>query len=131
MSTSTAKEIAFIDCAITELDSFVAELRPDVEPIVLASGESAPTQIAKALCGHSALAAIHIVAHGQAGQVSFDSGPLSLETMSYHADELAVIGRALRDDGNLLLWTCRTAQGERGHAFVEALARASGAVVAA
>jgi len=129
MSTSTVREIAFIDRGITDLDSFLAGLRPDVEPILLAPGESAPAQIAKALCGRSTLAAIHIVAHGQAGQVSFDSGPLSLETVNDHADELASIGQALGDNGNLLLWTCRTAQGVRGQSFVKALAHASGAAV--
>ena len=71
------------------------------------------------------------MAHGQTGQVSFDSGPLSLETVNDHPDELAAIGRALGENGTLLLWTCRTAQGERGHAFVKALEHASGAMVAA
>ena len=103
MSTSTVKEIVFIDRAITDVDSFLAGLRPDIEAIVLAPGESAPAQIAKALCGRSALAAIHIVAHGQAGQVNFKSGPLSLETVPDHTDELAAIGRALGDEGNLFL----------------------------
>ncbi|TKB77299.1 MAG: DUF4347 domain-containing protein [Nitrospira sp.] len=131
MSTSTVKEIAFIDRAITDLDPFLVGLRPDLEPIVLAPGKSALAQIAKALCGRSALAAVHIVAHGRSGEVSFDSGSLSLENVQDHADELAAIGRALGNDGNLFLWTCRTAQGELGHTFIKALSRASGAAVSA
>lgn len=103
MPTSAVKEIVFIDRAITDLDSFLAGLRPDVEPIILDSHQSAPAQIAKALCGRSALAAIHIVAHGQAGEVSFSSGALSLESVNDHADELAAIGQSLGDNGNLFL----------------------------
>ena len=38
MTTSTAKEIAFIDRAVTDLDSFLAGLRSEVEPVVLAPG---------------------------------------------------------------------------------------------
>ena len=126
MPTSAAKEIAFIDRGIADIDSFLAGLRPDIEPIVLSSSQSAPAQIAKALCGRSALAAIHIVAHGQAGEVSFSSGALSLESVNDHADELAAIGQSLGDNGNLFLWTCHTAQSKHGQSFVEALSRASG-----
>lgn len=40
MSTSAVKEIVFIDPAITDLDSFLAGLGPDGQPIVRTSGES-------------------------------------------------------------------------------------------
>src|SRR5262249_30506441 len=46
-------------------------------------------------------------------------------------DDLAAIGRALGVDGELRLWTCNTATGGAGEAFIGALARATGAVVVA
>ena len=85
---STHKEIVFIDPSITDLEIFLAGLRPDVESIVLDTKASAPSQIAKALCGRSALQAVHIVAHGEAGAIRFSSGALSAETLNEHADEL-------------------------------------------
>src|SRR5205823_4765109 len=44
---------------------------------------------------------------------------------------LAAIGQALGDNGDLLLWSCQSGQGGRGAAFVDALAGATGAGVAA
>src|SRR6478609_9584951 len=69
--------------------------------------------------------------HGSAGEVRFGAGVLSRETLHDHAADLAEIGRALGRDGQLSLWSCETGQGKRGAAFVDALARATGADVAA
>ncbi|MDD5250352.1 MAG: DUF4347 domain-containing protein, partial [Rhodocyclaceae bacterium] len=128
---SIAKEIAFIDCNLSDLDCLLAGLRPDVEAVLLSAAAPAPAQIAAALQARGGIAAIHIVAHGQAGEVSFAAGALSRETLREHAESLLAIGEALAGDGQILLWSCHTGQDERGAAFIAALARASGAEVAA
>ena len=128
---TTSREIVFVDQNVSDLHSLLAGLRPDVEPIVLTASERATAQIATALKGRDDLHAIHIVAHGSAGEVRFGAGTLSRETLDDHAADLAEIGRALGRDGQLSLWSCETGQGKRGAAFVEALERATGADVAA
>src|SRR5262245_41741594 len=128
---TTSREIAFIDETISHLNTLLANLRPDVEPIVLTASTPAPAQIATALEGRDGLRAVHVVAHGSAGEVHFGAGALSLETLHDHAAELAGIGRALGVDGDLLLWSCNTAAGERGSAFVSELAPLIAANVAA
>ena len=128
---TTSREIAFIDETISHLNTLLANLRPDVEPIVLTASTPAPAQIATALEGRDGLRAVHVVAHGSAGEVHFGAGALSLETLHDHAAELAGIGRALGVDGDLLLWSCDTAAGERGSAFVSELAHLIAANVAA
>ena len=80
--------------------------------------------------GRDDLDAIHIVAHGAPGEVNFSTGPLSIETIDQHADELAVIGQAV-GGGALMLWSCEAGLGERGAQFIEELATASGAEVSA
>jgi hypothetical protein len=125
-----AREIAFIDPMVADIDVLLAGIRPDVEPIVLRPAEDAVKQIARAVEGRDGLEAIHIVAHGEAGAVHFMSGTLSRANVDAHADDLAAIGGTL-DRGELRLWTCETAQGEKGAAFVAALACATGAQVAA
>src|SRR5262249_45829557 len=74
---------------------------------------------------------VHIVAHGRPGEVSFASGSLSLATIADQAAELAAIGRALGEDGDLLLWSCNTGEGECGAALVQELAHVIAAKVAA
>ena len=69
-----AREIAFIDPGIPDLDIFLAGLRPGLEAVVLSSERAAPKQIADALRGWADLDAIHIVAHGAPGAISFSSG---------------------------------------------------------
>jgi hypothetical protein len=123
--------IAFIDPAVSDLASLLGGIRPDIETVLLASSEAATKQIARTLKGRQGIEAIHIVAHGQPGALSFSSGLLSLETVDGCRADLAAIGEALEVDGGLMLWSCNTGYGKRGAAFVEALSRATGAAVAA
>jgi hypothetical protein len=125
------REIAFIDPAATEPERLLQHLRPDVKGIVLEPTTGAIVQIAHALEGQSGLNTIHVIAHGRPGQVCFGQGPLSIETLDQQAKHLAVIGRALGDDGQLMLWSCQTGRGSLGSSFVDALARAIDADVAA
>jgi hypothetical protein len=127
MSPRTLKRaIAFIDCNVDDLGTLLAGISPHVEPILLSDDEPAPRQMVR----RADLDAIHVIAHGRPGEVSFGAGALSLDTTEEHAAELAEVGRILRG-GAIYLWTCETARGRRGAAFVGALARASGAPIAA
>jgi hypothetical protein len=124
-------EIAFIDRTVSSPGALLAGLRCNVEAVLLDASTPASTQIARALSDRTDIRAIHIVAHGNPGEVSFGAGPLTLANLDASASDLAAIGRALGADGELRLWSCRTGAGEHGAAFVEALADAAGAKVAA
>ena len=130
-SSGTPREIAFIDPSIPDLDAFLRAIRPGVDVSMLSPRANALRQIAKALRGRDNLDAVHIVAHGENGEVCFSSAPLTLDTIDAHAAELKAVGEALDRHGALLLWSCGTGGGERGRAFVEALTQAIGAEVAA
>src|SRR5262249_38827203 len=124
-------EIAFVDCGVSNIDELLRGLRADVEPIVLDPATSASAQIARTLTERADVGVVHIVAHGRPGEVSFASGSLSLATIADQAAELAAIGRALGEDGDLLLWSCNTGDGECGAALVQELAHVIAANVAA
>src|SRR5262245_55953085 len=87
--------------------------------------------MACAVRGRKGFETIHVIAHGRAGEVGFAAGALSLESLAGYAADLGAIGRALGDHGELLLWSCDTAAGARGSAFLEALESATGAEVRA
>ena len=116
-------EIVFIDTGVDDIATLVVGLRPEVEPILLSLDQPAMRQMASAVRGRTGLRAIHVIAHGRPGEVSFKTGSLSLETIDQHAGDLAELGQAL-GDGTFQLWTCESAHGTRGAAFVDALARA-------
>ena len=130
MTNTPKREIAFIDRGVDDLATLLAGIRPDVEPILLSNDEPAPRQMARAVKGRAGLEAIHVIAHGRPGEVSFGAGALSLDNVDEYAAELSEVGLIL-GDGAFQLWTCESGQGKRGVAFVDALARASGAQVSA
>src|SRR5207249_2684385 len=104
-------EVLFIDPAVSDIEIIVAELRPDVDAVLLESGRPAAQQMAEALVCRSGLAAVHVIAHGAAGQVHFGAGHWSAATIAHDSGHLAAIGHALSAEGELRLWCCDTAQG--------------------
>ncbi|MFI3154854.1 MAG: DUF4347 domain-containing protein [Methylococcaceae bacterium] len=127
----TSKEIVFIDCNVTDPDNLLAGIRQGVDTVLLTDAEPAIVQVARAVQGCEDIAAIHIIAHGRAGEISFAAGGLSLATLDDYSTAFAEIGQALAKDADLLLWSCHTGADERGASFITALAQRLGAAVAA
>jgi len=124
-------EILFVDPGVDDIATILTGLRPEVDAIVLDRTRPPARQIADALAERQNLDAIHIIAHGGPGRVSFSAGEWSTATLNDAADDLASIGKALGSGGELRLWSCRCGAGHEGDAFVKRLAQATGAVVAA
>ncbi|HYC48362.1 MAG TPA: DUF4347 domain-containing protein, partial [Burkholderiales bacterium] len=131
MADNIPREIAFIDSAISDINVFLAGLRPEIQAIILDDSEPAVAQMARAIHSRSDIDAVHLVAHGSSGSIDFSAGALCVETIEREAEGLRAIGRALADEGALLLWTCRSGSGDRGSAFVDELSGLTGARVAA
>ncbi|WP_187436538.1 DUF4347 domain-containing protein, partial [Bradyrhizobium hipponense] len=130
MARTLKRAIAFIDRNVDDLGTLLASISPQVEPILLSDDEPAPRQMVRAVNHRADLDAIHVIAHGRPGEVSFGAGALSLDTTEEHAADLAEVGRRLRG-GAIYLWACETARGRRGAAFVDALTRICGVPIAA
>lgn len=126
-----ASEVLFVDPAVDDLGRILSGLRPGIEAVVLDPVRPAARQMAEALEGRADLDAVHMVAHGAPGRVSFAAGEWTCETLVDQADDLAAIGRALGERGDLRLWSCYAGAGSAGSAFVQRLALATGAEVAA
>jgi hypothetical protein len=125
------REIVFVDPGVADIETLLGHLRPAVEAILLDPVRPAARQMATALSGRHGLDAVHVIAHGAPGRVNFAAGGWSAETLAGEAEDLAAIGRVLDASGDLRLWSCQTAAGPAGAAFVAGLARASGADIAA
>lgn len=125
-----SRELVLIDPGVSSPHNLLAGLRPGVEARLLSADEPAPAQIARAVAGRS-LEAVHVIAHGQPAAVVFSGGLLDAQAIERHQQDLAAIGAALDETGELLLWCCRTAAGTEGAAFVQAIAQATGVPVGA
>ena len=126
-----ASEIAFIDPAVDDIATILEGLRPEVEALILDREHPVSRQIADALAGKKDLDAVHVIAHGAPGRVSFAAGEWSAETLAGAADDLAAIRKALRPGGELCLWSCHAGRGDAGEAFINRLAELTGAPIAA
>lgn len=125
------KEIVFIDPGVADAARLMQGITPGVETLLLDPSRDGLAQIAEALAGRAGLDAIHIISHGGAGSLRLGSSTLKTQNLASHADALGQIGAALGGQGDILLYGCDVAQGESGQAFIDALAQATGADVAA
>ncbi|MES2756238.1 MAG: Ig-like domain-containing protein [Pseudomonadota bacterium] len=126
-----AREIVFVDSRVKDSAQLLKDLSPTAEVIYLRAGEDGLAQIAAALGEGGNVGAVHVIAHGNAGDLWLGSSYLSAENVADRGDVLAAIGNGVNAGGDILIYACNTAQGERGASFVEDLAQLTGRDVAA
>src|SRR5690606_42032615 len=88
-------------------------------------------QMADYLSGRSGIDAIHIISHGDVGKVQLGNDWLDSSDLASRSATLNAIGQALDKDGDILLYGCQVGANGAGRDFIEALANATGADVAA
>ncbi|MBF0423124.1 MAG: DUF4347 domain-containing protein, partial [Magnetococcales bacterium] len=127
------KEVAFIDTSIADYKSLEANIRPGVEIVEMGGGQRGLAQMAAWAEIHGGFDAIHVLSHGSEGALYLGTDVLTRATLPSGVVrvELAVVGQALKTDGDLLIYGCSVGAGESGAAFVADLATLTGADVAA
>ncbi|MDQ2102010.1 DUF4347 domain-containing protein [Azospirillum isscasi] len=124
------KEVVFVDGGVTDWQTLVAGVKAGVEVVLLNGAADGLAQMAAWAAGKSGYDAIHVLSHGAEGQVRLGMFILDTAAVAARSDDLAALGGALADGGDLLLYGCDVAGGNGG-AFIAAMAEATGADVAA
>lgn len=130
-SAPYSKTIIFVDAAVSDLSGFIDVDDPSLEFFLLDSNEDGIGQIADALAGRTDVEAVHIISHGQSGALALGNTMVNRGDLSGYNAELAIIGDALSEGGDLLIYGCNVAEGKAGQKFIEALSKMTGADVAA
>ena len=129
------QEVALVDARTPDyarlLEDIAAQSGRRIEAILIDAEEDGLAQVAAALAGREDLAAVHIIAHGDAGVLQLGSGLVTAEALERHADVVAAWGKSLTADGDILLYGCDVAATAQGQSLVETLARLTGADVGA
>jgi hypothetical protein len=128
---SVITNIVFIDAAVPDYQTLIEGLPVNSTYFVLDAQKDGVAQIEQCLAGYSNLDSIQILSHGSQGSLYLGNAVLSNNTLKNYQDQLANIGRHLKDTGDILLYGCNVAQGDTGLQFINALAKATGADVAA
>lgn len=135
--TGTATEIVFIDTALPDAGTLLADLQAQqaagrpLEVVLLDSGDDALAVIGDTLAGRSGVAAIHLLGHGGDGLLQIGATRLDADTVLQRAGELAAWRGALAPGADLLIYGCNVAAGDSGRALVADIAALTGADVAA
>jgi Ca2+-binding RTX toxin-like protein len=130
MATSSTA-ITFIDASLPDLEQVVAQIDAGQTVHLIPAGTDGLAFIAATLAGQSNIDAIHIVSHGTAGALTLGNFTLTEAGISDRADDMAMIREAMAEDADILVYGCDLAAGEAGQSFVQALAEATGADIAA
>ncbi|WP_192459294.1 DUF4347 domain-containing protein, partial [Musicola keenii] len=129
-SETPHKEVVFVDTSVADYQTLVNQVPAGTEVVLLDSSKDGLTQMAEWAQTHSGYDAIHIISHGSEGQVSLGTLTLNTTTAASRAADLATLGSALTEDGDLLLYGCDVAS-NTGAEFLTEVADLTGADVAA
>jgi len=136
-SQSTRTEIVFVDAGVAERERIVDDIRARswegarIEVVQLDASASGIDAIGAVLAQHSDVSAVHLISHGSEGQVSLGADVLDFESLLRNATGIKQWAGALADDADLLIYGCDVAGDAQGQGLMQALARLTGADVAA
>ena len=136
LSTTTAssdrREIVFIDTSVEDYQTLLLGIDPSAEAILLDSTKDGIEQIAEILGDRSEIDAVHIISHGNQGELRLGTGILNLASMQgEYTDELTTINQALTDEADFLIYGCNFGEGAIGQEAASLLAKLTGADIAA
>ncbi len=121
----------FIDNGVNDKELLISQFPPGTEYQVLDANRDGIEQIATALSGQSGYDSIQIISHGAPGSITIGSTVLNSSTLDLYTAQLALLGNALTENGDLLLYGCNVGAGDQGQHFIESLSQMTGADVAA
>ncbi|HEX7639556.1 MAG TPA: DUF4347 domain-containing protein, partial [Burkholderiaceae bacterium] len=127
---SQDKQVVFVESDVSNAAGLISQLPSGSEVVVLDAGQDGLAQIAQWAQTHSGYSAIHVISHGQVGDLMLGSVEVTSANVANFQSELAQIGRSLRPGGDLLLYGCDVAQGTAGHSLIDMLAQDTGRAVA-
>ena len=134
---SGPRELILVDAGVADSDQFLAEVleaNPDsmFEIRFLDSDQDGIEQISQLLSAEDAqYSAIHIISHGDEGEVVLGNSSLTADNLNQYVDQLAGWADALTEDADLLFYGCDLAGNAEGESFIESISAVTGADVAA
>ncbi len=129
-NSSTVHTIAFVDAAVADAMTVMANLQSDVK-ILLDPTQDGIGQITQALSHYQDLTGIEIISHGNTAQVQVGNTALDASSLSQYANKLQQWTKSLTPGADILFYGCNIAADAAGQAFVQELGSLTGADIAA
>ncbi|KNH45883.1 glycosyl hydrolase [Pseudomonas lini] len=125
------QSVVFVDSRVKDAASLLQGVAPGTQVIQLDASKDGLQQIADYLDTHQGISSVQIIAHGNAGDLWLGDSYLSADNVAARSAVLTDIGKDMNVGGDILIYGCYTAEGERGLSFVDSLAQLTGRDVAA
>jgi VCBS repeat-containing protein len=130
-AASAVVNLLVVDQGVQDWQSLVANVAPGTQVLVLDANQDGVSQIARAVSGLTGLQSIQVLSHGDSGQVSLGNKVVDTAALQGYSAELSAIGQSLASNGDILLFGCDVGSGAAGASFLQTLARATNADIAA
>ncbi|WP_108880577.1 Ig-like domain-containing protein [Anderseniella sp. Alg231-50] len=125
-------QVVFVDASADNVQQLIDGIDPSFEVHIIEADQDGVAFMASVLEGRSGIDAVHIVSHGQSGQLQLGSTMVDAHSIAGgQAQSWAQIGGSLADTGDILVYGCDFGEGRLGSLTIEALSEATGADVAA
>ena len=130
-SVNFCTTLIIVDPAVSDYQGLVGSTNPTTQVVVLNPTQDGVKQIADILKEFRGIESLHILSHGESGQLQLGSNLLNWQSLDRHAATLRTWATALADNAEILLYGCRVATGAIGRRFVQTFSQLTGAAVAA
>lgn len=134
LTEASPREIVIINGDVDGIEQLLDDLASsdrDYEVFVLDSQRDGIEQISEILDGRRDIDSVHIVSHGDGGQVRLGATSLTESTLDGYAGQIATWSGSLSLDADILFYGCDLAATQSGEDLVESLSALTGADVAA
>ena len=123
--------IVFVDAGVSDYQTLVNGVEPGTEVVVLDGNSNGINQITEVLANRSDIDSVQIVSHGDEGSLQLGNSYLDSGNIASYEGQLQKWGKALAENGDILLYGCHVADGELGSAFINRLSELTEADIAA
>ncbi len=133
-------QLVIIDSQINNWQSLAGNVGADSDVLILNSSSDGLVQISDYLTARSVsagaqrfspLQSIHLISHGSAGSLLLGSSTVTAGNLASYSRQLATIGNALSQNGDILLYGCNVAADQAGLQFINRFAALTNADVSA
>ena len=120
-------ELVIVDTSVEGYQQLVDDILSsktsdrNVEIAFIDGNSNGIRQVTNAIAQRNDITAIHLVTHGDDGQLSIGNSVLNQDSLAELAGEIATWKDSLTDDADFLIYGCNVAESETGEAFVNEL----------
>ena len=125
------QSVVFVDARVKDSAELLKGVAPGTQVVQLDASKDGLQQIADYLGSHQGVSSVQIIAHGNAGDLWLGNTYLSADNVAARSEVLAQIGQDMNVGGDILIYACNTAAGDKGVNFVDSLAQLTGRDIAA